>query len=80
MSQDLSQASAELESTLTRIDTAFARFNRLAGQIEAGEGVFGALMNDSILVAQAYSVMNQFAILLQDLRDNPQRYVRLSIF
>ncbi len=80
MSQDLSSASSELESTLTQIDTAFSRFNRFAARIEAGEGAFGALMNDTILVAQAYSVMNQFAILLQDLRANPQRYVRLSIF
>jgi len=80
MSQDLSSASSELTSTLTQVDTAFSRFNRLAARIEAGEGAFGALMSDTILVAQAYSVMNQFAILLQDLKENPQRYVRLSIF
>jgi phospholipid/cholesterol/gamma-HCH transport system substrate-binding protein len=80
MTQDLSSVSSELESTLNQIDTAFSRFNRLAARIEAGEGAFGALMNDTILVAQAHTVMSQFSILLQDLRDNPQRYVRLSIF
>jgi hypothetical protein len=52
----------------------------MTAQIEAGEGALGRLMGDTLLIARTQDVLGQLAELLGDLRENPQRYVRLSIF
>lgn len=78
--QNLREPSADLSSTLARADSAFARLDRLAAGVEAGEGALGRLMADSTLAVRAEGVLGQLDLLLQDLRENPRRYVRLSIF
>ncbi len=80
LSEQLTDASAELGGVLTRADSTFARFDRLAARVEAGEGALGRLMYDSLLVYRAQDVLLQLSVLLEDIRLNPQRYVRLSIF
>jgi phospholipid/cholesterol/gamma-HCH transport system substrate-binding protein len=77
---DLSGSSDDLASTLARADSAFARIERVTGRIEAGQGVFGRMLADSTLAVRAEDVLGQLDQLLQDLRENPRRYVRLSIF
>ena len=77
---DLSGSSDDLAATLRQADSAFARIDRVSARIEAGEGVFGRLLGDSTLAVRAEDVLRQLDLLLQDLRENPRRYVRLSIF
>jgi hypothetical protein len=43
-------------------------------------GIDAASDGDTVLVARAGSVLNELDQLLADLRENPKRYVRLSIF
>jgi len=80
LSQDLSLATKGAQGMITRVDSTFARLDRMTAQVEAGEGALGALMSDSTLVNQAQSVLSALTDLLEDLQENPQRYVRLSIF
>ena len=80
IASDLSGSSDDLASTLAQADSAFARIDRVSARIEAGEGVFGRLLADSTLAVRAEDVLSQLDLLLQDLRENPRRYVRLSIF
>ncbi len=80
IASDLSGSSDDLASTLAQADSAFARIDRVSARIEAGEGVFGRLLADSTLAIRAEDVLGQLDLLLQDLRENPRRYVRLSIF
>jgi phospholipid/cholesterol/gamma-HCH transport system substrate-binding protein len=80
LSQDLSQATQGAQGMILKVDSTFARLDRMTAQIEAGEGALGALMNDSTLVGQAQDVLVALTALLEDFRENPQRYVRLSIF
>lgn len=70
----------ELTRTLARADSAFARIDRLTQRVEAGEGLAGQLFTDGELSAQTSSVLVQLEMLLRDFRENPKRYVRLSIF
>lgn len=77
---NLSGSSSDLASALQRADSAFARIDRLTAQVAAGEGTIGRLFTDSTLAVRAESVLQQLDLLLQDLRENPRRYVRLSIF
>lgn len=69
-----------LEGTMSRADSAFASVQRLTGRIEAGEGALGRLIADSTLAIRAENAMAQLDSLLADVKRNPRRYVRLSIF
>ncbi len=77
---NLREPSQDLGSALERADSAFARLDRLTAQVAAGEGTIGRLFADSTLALRAEGVLQQLDLLLQDLRENPRRYVRLSIF
>ena len=56
------------------------RFDRLGQRLEAGDGTLGRLFSDSSLAFRAESALLELNALLQDFRENPKRYVRLSIF
>jgi len=80
LSEDLGEATVGAQGMITRVDSTFARLDRMTAQVEAGEGALGLLMQDSTLVFQAQDVLGALRALLEDLQENPQRYVRLSIF
>lgn len=76
----LSDSTSGINMTLGRVDSTFARLDRIASRVESGEGSLGRLLADSTLVVRAEDVLEQIDLLLEDLRDNPRRYIRLSIF
>lgn len=77
---DLADPDSGLGMTLERADSTFARLDRIAARIESGDGSIGRLLADSTFAVRAEDVLRQIDLLLQDLRENPRRYVRLSIF
>ena len=77
---DLSASTGGFSSTIERADSAFARLDRISARLESGEGAIGRLLVDSTLAIRAEDVLAQIDLLLQDLRENPRKYVRLSIF
>jgi phospholipid/cholesterol/gamma-HCH transport system substrate-binding protein len=80
LSANLSGSSENLASTLERADSALSRIDRMSARVASGEGTIGRLFADSTLALRAEDVLAQLDLLLQDLRENPRRYVRLSIF
>lgn len=80
LSRDLTQTNREFQGMLGRADSTFQSVNRLTARVEAGEGSLGRMLSDSGMVLQVESALAQLQQLLQDVRENPQRYVRLSIF
>jgi phospholipid/cholesterol/gamma-HCH transport system substrate-binding protein len=80
LAEAMADSTGGLAMTLTRADSAFSRLDRLTALIERGEGTIGRLLYDSTLAVRAEDVLLQLDLLLQDLRENPRRYVRLSIF
>jgi len=77
---DLAQSSDDLAAALARADSAFARLDRLTAQVEGGQGALGRMVTDSTLAVRAESALLELSTLLKDLRENPKRYVRLTIF
>ena len=69
----LDRAIGAADSTLTRLD-------RVGARIEAGEGTLGRMLSDSTFATRAESALLELNALLADFRENPKRYVRLSIF
>ena len=80
VSGELADSTGGLAGTLARADSTFARLDRIAARIEAGEGAVGRLLSDSTFAVRAEDVLLQLDSLLADMRENPRRYVRLSIF
>lgn len=76
----LADSTSGLGATLERADSTFARLGRIASRVESGEGSLGRLLADSTFAIRAEDVLEQINLLLADLRENPRRYVRLSIF
>ncbi len=80
LATELSDPEEGLGATLERVDSAFVRVDRIAAGLEAGEGSLGRLLSDTTFIVNAEDVLRSLDLLLQDVRDNPGRYVRLSIF
>ena len=80
LAQDLSNDTTGVNATLARADSAFARVDRIAQRLESGEGSLGRLLNDTTFAVRAVDVLESLDRLLEDVRENPRRYVRLSIF
>jgi len=80
LTTDLSDPESGLSATLDQADSTFARVDRIAARLESGEGSLGRLLVDSTFAVNAEDVLRSLDLLLQDVRENPGRYVRLSIF
>jgi len=78
--EGLAGSTGGLDATLTHADSAFAHIDRLASRLEAGVGSLGRLLSDTTFALRAEGVLLQIHLLLQELRENPMRYVRLPIF
>jgi len=76
----LEGTSEQMTETLARADSAFGRIERITGRISDGEGTIGRLLTDSTLAVRAAGALTELELLLADFRENPRRYVRLSIF
>jgi len=80
LAANLSGSTQNIGQTMARADSAFARIDRLTARVESGQGSIGRLVRDSTFAVRAQDVLGQLNLLLEDLREHPRRYVRLSIF
>ncbi len=76
---DSLQAS-DLKSVINNASQAMAEVNSITQKINRGEGTMGMLINNDSLYNQLSSASHQLDLLLEDLRINPDRYVRVSVF
>ncbi len=80
VSGDISAASQSLSGTLTLADSTFLAMNRITTRLENGEGSLGRLISDTLLASRVEHLAEELNLLIEDLRANPGKYVRLSIF
>ena len=80
VSTDISSASRSLSGTLTLADSTFLSLNRITTRLESGDGSLGRLISDTLLTSRAESLVEELNLLIEDIRANPRKYVRLSIF
>lgn len=77
---ELANSTGRFDRTMARADSAFGGVQRIADRIQAGGGALGRLVADSALAVSLESAAAQLDSLLADVKANPRRYVRLSIF
>ncbi len=70
----------KLQETLELSQTTFSKFNGILADIESGEGSLSKLLTDKKLYDNLEFTSKNMALLLQDMRLNPRRYVSLSVF
>lgn len=75
-----SLAKAEIPRTFNNINSTVNDLAVIAEKINSGEGTLGMLINDDELYNNLKQASSDLEILLQDIKTNPKRYVRFSIF
>ena len=81
--QTLTQAqtsAAHLDSVLVGLDQTVARMDSLLAQVQAGHGTVGKVMQDEELYRQFLATLEEAKALLLDVRQNPKRYFKFSVF
>lgn len=70
----------ELKTTANNANTSLNSVNDLLAKMDNGNGSVSKLLNDPEIYNNLEATSRHLALLLQDLRLNPKRYVRLSVF
>lgn len=71
---------SEIKMVINNASAAMTQVNSITEKINAGEGTMGMLINNDTLYSNLTSASEQLDLLLEDLRVNPDRYVRVSVF
>jgi phospholipid/cholesterol/gamma-HCH transport system substrate-binding protein len=80
LSSSLLAASVEFRRVVSRADGALEMAEAVGGRIERGEGNLGLLLQDTALYADLIRTNALMQELLMDIRENPRKYIKLSIF
>lgn len=80
LSAELGGTNQEIREMTARVDSTFSRVQTIVAGVEAGEGTLGRLLHDPGMANEVEGTLNELRALLEDIQENPRRYVRLSIF
>lgn len=67
-------------ATVQQARATFEEFSALLGEVHRGDGTAGKLINDPALHERMVRTLDDLDLLVRDIRENPGRYVRLSLF
>ncbi len=70
----------ELQATLQKVDQTMGNLQAITQKIQQKEGTLGKLVNDDSLYVSLNQTVADLDSLLVDLKANPKRYVRFSVF
>jgi phospholipid/cholesterol/gamma-HCH transport system substrate-binding protein len=73
-------AQANISGILGNLDKTVSDLSIVMSKIEKGEGTMGMLINDDQLYKQLEKSASDLNLLLEDIRLNPKRYVKISVF
>ena len=75
--------SGELSATITELkksSESFAKstekFNKILDKIDSGEGTMGKLVSDTALYDNMNSLVNDMRVLVEDIKENPTKYMK----
>lgn len=80
LSEDLQDTNTTVQAMAVQVDSTFAALDRVAVRATEGEGSLARLLRDPTMAAGMEGTLTELQVLLQDIRENPRRYLRLSIF
>ncbi len=75
-----SLSKADIPGTFARANKAIDELNMILTQINQGQGTVGMLMHNDTLYMELNRSAEELNLLLKDIRENPKRYVKFSLF
>lgn len=73
-------AELNLQGTLDKVDHTMDNLQVATNKLNSSDNNLGMLLNDTLLYGNLNTTVNSANNLLEDLKDNPQRYVHFSLF
>jgi phospholipid/cholesterol/gamma-HCH transport system substrate-binding protein len=77
---NFAEASIKLDNIVTTLDTISISLKKLSSKIESGEGTLGQLVNDTTLYEQIKKTTQHVDDLILDIRKNPKKYLKVTVF
>ncbi|OYT16332.1 MAG: ABC transporter permease [Bacteroidetes bacterium 4572_77] len=75
-----SLAAAQMATTIRNANSAIVDFSTIMNKMNSGQGSMGQLLNNDTLYFELEKSARDLNLLLEDLKENPKKYVKLSIF
>lgn len=73
-------AAANLAQTIQEVSNTFGELNQSLNKLNKGEGSAGQLLSNDSLYLNLQNASKNLELLLEDLKENPNRYVSFSLF
>ncbi|MBC8412796.1 MAG: MCE family protein [Nitrospira sp.] len=70
----------EDESLYVNMNSASERLDNILGKVDRGEGLVGSMVQDGELANELKSTLKELNVLISDLKENPSRYLKFSLF
>ena len=77
---DFSSAAEKMDHLSGRLDSLRAVIQGLSSKVARGEGTLGKLVNDDKLYADLNSSIASLKALIEDVKANPKKYFKFSVF
>jgi len=74
------RASMDLEQLTEQLTEVSSTFKRLADKVERGEGALGEFVADETLYRDIKQTVKNLDDLIKEIKENPQKYLKLEIF
>lgn len=75
-----SLAKIRFAETMINVDRAMQNLANVSGKIDQGDGSLGKLVNNDTLYFELEKTSRELNLLLEDIRANPKKYVKFSLF
>jgi phospholipid/cholesterol/gamma-HCH transport system substrate-binding protein len=73
-------AKARIPATIAQVNKAIVDIDNAINKINNGKGTLGLLLNDDKLYREVEKASRDLNLLLEDIRANPKKYVKVSVF
>ena len=73
-------AATRVDAMASRMDSLALVLTRVADKLDTGSGTAAKLVNDKKLYDETQATMQEIRALVHDLRTNPNKYFKVSVF
>lgn len=77
---DFSRTAENMNRLSTRLDSLRTTLQQVSGRVERGEGTLGRLVNDEKLYTDLQASAKSLNELITDVKNNPKKYFKISVF
>ena len=74
------QAAENMNRLSSRLDSLRASMQSVASKVDRGQGSLGKLVNDDKLYTDLHTSVQSFKALVEDIKANPKKYLKVEIF